>query len=361
MRNNKSAHSHYYSVIILIVALLGISISRFFIISTQAATLTSSKVTISDSRPSVTAGHTFVFTTATTGTIATIVIQYCTTASGVCTKPTGLTTTGAGQGSITGVGAGTTTFTADGTFTYTVAAPASINSGVTITMPYTAITNPSVADTSSYVRIITNASGPTEIDSTTVAFGVLTATSVAMTATVDSTFSFSIAAVNTAGTVNSATTNITTTANTVPFGTLSGTSKIGALDTSVTTNSSLGYTITIASLANPPMSDALSDNIDSFTGTNATPTVWSDPNGTSPSVNTGFLGYTTEDTSLSGSGSRFSSNKWAGLTATPEEVAHNTTGGAARVKRIGLQADVNSLQPFGSYTGTVLLVATPTY
>jgi len=346
--------------ITLLVALLGVTISRF-IVPTHAATLATSKVTISDSRPSVTAGHTFTFTTATTGTIATIVIQYCTTASGTCTKPTALTTTGAAQGSVTGVSAGTTTFTTDGTFTYTVTVPASIANGVAITMPYTAITNPSTADTSSYVRITTNASGPTVIDSTTVAFAVLTATSVAMTATVDSTFSFSVAAVNTAGTVNSATTNITTTANTVPFSTLSGVSKIGALDTSVTTNSSLGYTITIASLANPPMSDTLSNNIDSFTGTNATPTVWSDPAGGTPNTNTGFLGYTTEDTSLSGTAARFSSNKWAGLSTAAEEVAHSATGGAARIIRVGLQADVNSLQPFGAYTGTVLLVATPTY
>jgi hypothetical protein len=36
-----------------------------------------------------------------------------------------------------------------------------------------------------------------------------------------------------------------------------------------------------------------------------------------------------------------------------------TTGTDA--KKIGWQAEVNSTQPAGSYTGTITLVATPTY
>jgi hypothetical protein len=185
-----------------------------------------------------------------------------------------------------------------------------------------------------------------------------------MTASVDPTFTFSLAAVTSGGAVNTATTNITTTASTIPFGTLSsGSTKIGAIDTTVVTNALVGYTITIAATANPPLVDG-SKNIDIFTGTNAAPTTWSSPAGTTGSTNTGFLGYTTEESALgTGTAARFTTGapKWAGLATTADEVVYSAVGTATRTKRVGFQAEVNALQPSGSYTGTVLLVATPTY
>lgn len=348
-----------------LIIFVGVLVSQHFIQKTYAASLTSSKVTISDSRSGQAGvGHTFNFTTATTGTIATILIEYLTTAAGP-TVPTGLITTSGVQGSPTGIGASTSSFTGNGTITLTVTAPASVNSGTAITLPFTTITNPTTDNTTSFVRITTRAAGPTTIDSTVVAFATLTSTSVAMTASVDPTFSFSLAAVNTSGTVNSATTNITTTASTIPFGTLtSGSTKIGAIDTTVTTNAAVGYTITIAATTTPPLQDG-SKNLDVFTGVNATPTTWTSPAGSSASVNTGFVGYTTNEAALgTGTATRFTSsggNKWAGLITTPEEVAYSAVGASARTMRVGFQAEVNALQPSGSYTGTVLLVATPTY
>jgi hypothetical protein len=183
-----------------------------------------------------------------------------------------------------------------------------------------------------------------------------------MTASVDSSFTFSLAAVTT-GSVNGQAINVTsgTSASTIPFGTLAtGGTKVVAHDATVVTNASNGYQVTVNALANPPLADA-SNNIDYFTGTNATPTTWSSPAGSSANVNTGFVGYTTESTTLAGSASRFSSNKWAGLTTTADQVMYSTTGTTSTTTRLGWQAEVNSYQPEGQYTGTVIVVATPTY
>ncbi len=360
----------------LIVWVVGVLVMQIYTTQILAATLTSAKDVISDSRAGVASIHTFTFTTPTATSIKTIDFQFCTAASGTCTAPTGMILTAsptlgtvtniAGTGysatgtSATCTGTGNTACTA----TLTVTTP-SAQSAVAVVVPFNSgITNPTSADTTTFVRITTKDGGASAIDSSTVAFATLTSTSITMTASVDPTFSFSVAAVSSGGTVNTATTNITTTATTIPFGTLtSGSTKIGAIDTTVITNASGGFTITINALADPPLSDG-SKNIDYFTGTNASPTSWSSPAGSSANVNTGFLGYTTEDATLgTGTAARFTTSapKWAGLDTTASEVVYNAAGTTSLTTRIGWQAEVNALQPSGSYSGTVILVATPTY
>lgn len=329
----------------------------------SAGALTSSKVTISDSRAGQTGvSHTFTFTTATTDTIATVQMQYCTTASGACSTPSGISTTDATQGSISGLGTSSSDFSTNGTINLTVTSPVSISSGTTITLPYTGITNPITANSSFFVRLTTKNGSAQTIDSTVVAFAVLTSSSLLVTANVGATFSFEIAPITT-GSVNGASVTVSdTTASTVPFGVLnSGSSAVAAHDITVTTNASNGYVVTIKS-SDPPLTDS-SNNIDTFTGTNASPTTWSAPAGSSANVNTGFTGYTTEDTSLcTGTGSRFSSNKWAGPETTPYEVMCNTNAVlTGETIRVGWKAEVNGIQPAGQYSGTFILVATPTY
>jgi hypothetical protein len=364
------------SGIVVLILFVGIAISNIFIAQISAATLTSAKDTISDSRAGVAAIHTFTFTTPSTTNIKTIDFQFCTTASGTCTAPTGMVLTASPTlGTVTNIGgtgyttSGTSsnctgTGNTDCTATLTVTTPAT-QSNVAVVVPFNSgITNPTTANTSFFVRITTKDGSAATIDTTTVAFATLTSTSIAMSASVDPSFTFTVAGVSSGGSVNSATTNITTTATTIPFGTLSsGSTKIGAIDTTVVTNAGSGFTITVNALANPPLSDG-SNNIDIFTGTNASPTSWSSPAGSSASVNTGFLGYTTEDSTLgTGTAARFTTGapKWAGLDTTADEVVYNATGTTTLTTRIGWQAEVNALQPSGSYTGTVLLVATPTY
>ncbi len=353
--------------IFLIVALLNFLFSPFFVAKVQAGSLTSSKVTITDSRAGITGvSNTFAFTTAVTGTIGIVEFLYCTTASGTCTTPTGLVTTAGVQSTVTGLSASTSAFGTNGTITLTVTTPASITSGTAISALYTTLTNPTGADTTYFVRITTKTSAPATIDGpTSVAFAILTSTSIAVTASVDPTFTFTIAGVSSGGTVNGATTNITATAATIPFATLvDGTAKIAAHDLTVTTNALVGYQVTVKALADPPLADA-ANNFDKWTGTNASPTVWPSPAGTAANVNTALFGYTTNDATLeSGTVDRFTSAgglKWAGVNSSAEQAAYSATGVLAQVTRVGWEAEINEFQPPGSYTGTVILVATPTY
>jgi hypothetical protein len=122
--------------------------------------------------------------------------------------------------------------------------------------------------------------------------------------------------------------------------------------------------VTVKAASDPPLTDG-NNNIDSFAGgTNENPATWTSPTGDNASVNTGYFGYTTNDTSLSsGTLNRFLGNKWAGLNnLTPEEIIYSAgpTSGA-EITRIGWIAEVNPFQPAGNYSGTVILVATPTY
>jgi hypothetical protein len=350
--------------------LLIISVPLFAQLSTkvQVGTFTPAKVTISDSRASnAAATYAFAYTTSVTTSIKQFDVVFCTTASGACSTPTGMTTTGATRAIDNVAGTGRTDdFTGNGTLSTVVTTPAS-QATQAVTVSYTGITNPSTTDSTFFARITTYSdTGSTVIDSASVAFAILTTTSIAVTASVASTFTFSVAAVTT-GSVNGATVDVTgSTANSIPFGTLStATPKIAAHDLTVTTNATNGYTITVKAAADPPLVDS-TNNIDAFSGTNATPTTWSSPAGSAASVNTGFFGYTTNDASLgTGTATRFTAsggNKWSGTTTSPLEVAYSATGiGSSEITRVGWQAEVNGLQPAGAYSGTVILVATPTY
>lgn len=197
------------------------------------------------------------------------------------------------------------------------------------------------------------------IDNGQIMFAILSSTSIAVTAVVDPTFTFTVTGKSTSTTINGATANITTTAATIPFATLADAApKIGAHDVTIATNATFGYTVTVKTLADPPLVDG-NNNIDKYTGTNTTPTTWTAPAGTAASVNTGFFGYTTEDATLN----QFQANKWAGATTSPLNIMSEATAvsGGEETVRIGWQAEVNEIQPPGSYSGSVILVATPTY
>ena len=161
------------------------------------------------------------------------------------------------------------------------------------------------------------------------------------------------------------------TATTIPFGTLSaGTEKVAAHDITITTNAGGGYTVTASHSANvqgtgAPLISGATNNIDPFSGTNGTPTTWSAPGGTTANTNTAFFGYTTNDSTLcTGTAARFTSsggNKWAGSSTVGQEVACSAAGVSSETTRLGWEIEANDIHPAGSYTGTVILVATPTY
>ncbi len=355
-------------------------LSNYMLSKVYAGTFTQADLTITDSRAGrASVQYDFDFTTTVTTGIKQLTIIFCTATTGACSTPTGIVTTGATRSTDNIAGSGRTdTFTSNGTLTVGISTTAP-QATQAVTIDFTGITNPTTADTSFYARIITYSdAGSTVIDSAWVAAAVLTSTSIAVTASIGPTFTFTVAGVipgsdssgigDVVDQVNGSTLDITTTAATIPFGTLStGDPNIGANDLTVATNATNGFVVTTRYVdvgSSAPLVDG-SNNIDVFTGTNASPATWSAPAGGTANVNTGFMGYTTEDVTLgTGTTNRFTSNKWAGQeNVTPKELFYSAAApaGGTASERIGWQAQVNALQPAGNYTGTVLLVATPTY
>lgn len=335
-----------------------------------AGTLTQAKVQIGNSQASATTSYNFYFTVANTTAIKQIDIKFCTQAgafAATCTAPTDFSASSATRigDNITGTGR-TDSAPAANQFRSVITTPAT-QSPTTVSYQLTGVANPSTTNTSFFARIITYSdTGTTEIDNGQVAFAILTSTSLAVSATVNPILSFSLAAVTT-GSVNGEAITITsgTSASTIPFSTLvAGTPAVAAHDATVTTNASNGYTVTASASATPPLVSGAND-IDPFTGTNASPATWSEPNGSTANTNTGYFGYTTEDATLgTGTADRFTSsggNKWAGTTITGQEVIYSATGVSSQTTRLGWQTEVNNIQPAGAYTGSVILIATPTY
>lgn len=304
---------------------------------------------------------------------------------GTCTAPAGMVLASSPTlGTVTGIGgtgfsATATNATCNGTgnsnctVTVSVTSPAAQSANGSVVIPITTgITNPTTQNTTYYSRITTKDVTPTVIDGpNAAAFAILTSSSIAVTASVDPNFSFAVAPVTSGATIKSSiNTDITTTENTIPFGNLNpGTAKTAAQDITVSSNASGGYSVTASHAAqltgsnNPPLVSG-NDDIDSFTGTNAAPSAWgSGPSSTTPNTNTGFFGYTTSDATLcAGTPNRFATaDTWAGTTTTGQEVACSTTAANAETTRIGYRIQVDANQPSGAYSGSVILIATPTY
>jgi hypothetical protein len=344
---------------IFAVALI-VSLSLVMPLKLNAAYLTTGSVTMADSRISQSTNYTIQFSNVSLSPIKCIKAQFSDAATGG-SKPTGMTIT-------------STTFA--GTSTY-VPTPASwtINnnntSGVSSityatgetpanassrTVVLNTITNGSTANTSYFLQFSTynNVDCTTSpVDNAVIMF-VFTDGQV-VTATVDPTLTFSVAGVASGQTVNGATTNVTTTTTTVPFGTVtSGSNKIAAHDLAVGTNAGGGYTVTIRYTG---VLLSGSNDINDLSGaTNAAPIAFT-------AAGTESFGYTTNDATLgTGTPARFTSGgpKWAAFTTSPLEIAYSAAA-ASETTRVGYQVGVASTTPAGTYTTTVVYVATPTY
>ena len=146
--------------------------------TTYAAQITSRSLTLQagatdgGSKPGGVVNHLFSFTLPTAGNVGSIKFEYCTTASGSCTMPTGLVTTSAALGTETGA----TGFSIDNTTNgapYLTRAAAAISANTAVTYQLQTITNPTATNQSFFVRIASYAS----IDTTgaTTDTGVVTA------------------------------------------------------------------------------------------------------------------------------------------------------------------------------------------
>jgi hypothetical protein len=336
-----------------------------------AAQITSRSLTLQQgttdggSKPGGVVKHLFAFTLPGGGNVGSIKFQYCTTASGTCTMPSGLDTTSAALGAETGVTGFTINNSTNGT-PYLTRSSASIGSNVAVTYRLDTITNPSAANASFFVRISTYSSTDTTGSSSdTGTVTASTATQIVLTGTMPESIIFC-----TGGTV-STTAGIpdcsTATSGGVAFNqlfsptdTATATSQMAA-----STNGTTGYVITVAgptltngSFTIPAMGTSTTGvrgtgqfglNLMANTTTTSTPAVGTDATPVANGSNykgQATTGYSTADSFKFTSG---------------DTVANSANGGAgptdAQIFTASYIVNVSGSQAAGTYTTTLTKIA----
>lgn len=367
----KKEFSFPISVILMVSVMMWALGLPAWINSANAVSLTNAKDTISDSDISATANHVISYTSITAATAGqTIKIQF---------DPTGdlfnLGTLALADISATGMtpvaacGAGTDEVTVtvdnispDENVILTVCAGDTVTAGAkTITLGNNKITNPNAA--ASYVISI----GGTQADSASTRVAIID--DVVVTASVDTTLTFTISGIVAGQAINGEPVNTSapSTATTLPFGTLvAGTPKVLGQQLAVTTNAKNGFVVTVVQDTN--LISATGADIDLFQDGSAVanPTSWAAPAGTLANENTyGHYGVTSEDADLNSD--EFGTAMYAGNLATSRQVFSNTgpsDGTTANIgmTRVAYKVQVSALQEAGTdYTNTLTYVATPTF
>lgn len=336
----------------------------------NAATLSTASVALSDPRPVQTSSYTFTGSSVTNTGIQCVKVIFSTTATGD-TAPAGFdgtagTVTAASSTLINSSSAGWSLAKSDGTsssgqaniWQYTHATTSVTPSTLTgATFILAGITNSSTADTAFYFKVSTfnNTNCTTSpVDNAAVEF--INTNGSTLSLTVDNTLSFTVNSVASSAGCDGTTTTQASTATTIPFGTVtSGSNSVVCQDLTAATNATNGYTIFARYTAAP--ANALSQTIADWTGTNASPTVFSSPG-------TEAYGYSTNDATLgTGTANRFTnvSQKWAAMTTSNAEVAYEAAGVTSTTYRIGHQVGVSNITRPGTYTTTVVYTCTPVY
>ena len=312
----------------------------------SAAQITARKVTIGSSLASASTSYNFNFTLPTTTTVQSIKLQACDTASGTCTQ-TGAASgfsSGAGPATLatapTGLGgAGTWTInTADATALRILNASNTGSPGAAV-VNFNSVRNPSATNSTFFIRITSysDSAWTTAIDTGDVAAS--TAGQITVTANVDETLTFTLAA----ATVNLGT--LTTS------GTGTGTSSM-----TVGTNAATGYSVTysgttltsgtntITALATPTGSSTNSKQFGINLVSNTTPAVGTNVSGSG----TGAAATGYNSTNL------FKFN--SGDTVATINVPTNTN-----VFTTSYIANIDGISAAGAYTTVITYIATANF
>jgi hypothetical protein len=208
-------------------------------LSAEAAGLAPRNVQLGSSGQGVTTSYVVNATTATAASIGSIKFEVCTAATGACATPAGTVTTGAILSAQSGAVGFSMVNTTNGA-PYITRSAAAVGSGVALSYTLGTITNPSVANTSFYVRITTftgsdGATGP--VDTGTVALS--TAQPVQLTGVTPEILVFCVGI-----TIGSDCTTIS--GSSIDFGDFSPTAtRSGTSVMQAQTNAANGYVITV--------------------------------------------------------------------------------------------------------------------
>jgi hypothetical protein len=343
-----------------------------------AGNLYNAKVTLSTSRASQRANHVFALTAATTATVKCVSFQYATAATGAAVMPTGLDLEASGPaatGTTSLAGSWTYTGAADGLAKMVNGAGLSVNGTTAFTVTITDLINPTVAGNPYYVRINTHTTDTCDapVDSAVIAFVILPSTGTQVSATVDPTFTFSVAGYTLNGVgeqfkgadlpANKVSNGCTSNATTVgfPVAMTVGTVYACAQKLTVNTNASTGYQVTLRGThANDGRAflqmTGTSNDIANHTGTNGTPTAFA--------VAGSAFGYTSSDATLAAASGRFSADDtYAAVPnqTTQDEIAFDSGPVENQDTQIAYKIRFSATQKAGTYAGTIVYVATPTF
>lgn len=359
----------------IVVLVLGLTLQAAFSSSADAAQITNRSLTLEagatdgGSKPGGVVKHLFAFTLPTTGNVGSILFQYCTTAAGACTVPTGLVTTGSTLSAQTGATGFTIVNTTNGA-PYITRAAASITGPLAVTYELSSVTNPTTTNYTFYVRISSYASIDTTGSSTdTGNVAASTATPIVLSGTMPESLVFctGITVGTTGGVPDCATAgpgNVAFDRLFSPTDTAIATSQMAA-----STNAGSGYAITIngptlTSGANtiPAMAAAAAGlrgtgqfgmNLKLNTVSTSTPAVGTE---VAPAANgtnyrgEALVGYNTADTFKFVSGNSIADSGNGGLGGTD-----------AQIFTTSYIVNVSGSQPAGTYTTTLTYICTPTF
>lgn len=317
-----------------------------------ALQITSRKLTLGSSAASASTTYTFDFTTATTSTFQSFEAQICTTASGACSAPSGLTTTSSTFNSTSLSGSWTVNNGTAGSLRGSATGASSTTNGSARQVVFGAVTNPSATNTTYYARItlFSDNAWSTAVDSGTVAAS--TATAINLSATVDETLTF---CTGTSGITTSSCSGAT--GSSVSFGTLSPSSTAsGVSQLGVGTNGLSGFSITvngatltsggntITALASQTASSVGAEQFGLNLRDNATPNVGTDPDGSGTATPT--ANYNTVDQY------RF---------VTGDSIASKNSSDQFRRFHASYIVNIDTATEAGSYTATMTYIATATF
>lgn len=342
--------------------------------SAEAASLIDASDTLSSSAPSAAANHTFAFTTPNgmqIGQNITLTFPAQFTLGGLDEDDVDIDVDGTPAATAASAGSGIWgVSTSTNTIVFTTPTNAGLasssdivirigNNAVNSGTGNTQIINPS-ATTSYAIQI-----GGTMPDSGEVRVAIID--QVTVTASIDSTLTFTVSGVNAGQSVNGSptTTVATTTSSALPFGTLpQNQSRTLAQDLTVTTNAANGFTVTVEQTGD--LQSTTGATIDGFIdgAYTSSPAPWQAPSGLVANPDTyGHWGLTTDDDDIPARiGDDFGSNEWVAASSTPTAIMGHDGPVLNETTRIGYQVEITPLQEAGDdYTTTLRYIVTPTF
>jgi hypothetical protein len=319
----------------------------------QGAQLLSVRDTITDSKPGATASHTIVFVNPTAIPGGGRINVYL---------PTGFNWSGASGTCPNGVFATTS-------YGFQCQLTSAIATSSTSTITANNIVNPST-EGSYLITIETRATeGGTILDTGELRIAIVSG--VTVTAHVPALLTFQVKGVPASTTVESGTTNVTSTTTTIDFGTVNaGIQYLTAQKLVVSTNANYGFTVKV--WQNQNLTNAMGGDIDKFKDgvTSTSPQAWASPTATPGSENTyGHFGLRSDDSDVE---KDYGTNLWIGFygdgPAFQHEVLKSTrpTAGEGDSQGYGwdyveYKLEISALQEAGDYSNILTYVCTPTY